>query len=60
VNASDFASPYERPTFRPTEVRDIHSLYEVRAAKRQNAISKAQLMNPDAPASLFAPRCFAR
>lgn len=30
--------------FRPTEVRDIPALYEVRAATRQNAISKAQLI----------------
>jgi len=31
-------------TFRPTEIRDIPALYEVRAATRQNAISKAQLI----------------
>ena len=33
-----------RHTFRPTEVRDIPSLYVVRASTRQNAISQEQLI----------------
>lgn len=38
------APDMESLIFRPTEIRDIPSLYEVRAATRQNAISKAQLI----------------